>query len=149
MEIKHFFIILLYRDCLKKIDSAFELCQFLIVCCSDDFITQKEYFSRLLRLCVGLINNVGGVYLVQVSTLFIGLHSLEHFFRHRSLLPIGWRMVQFTPTPEENNQYCASHSKCDTRSKPIHFLQSTPLVISRNDKNKQLTLISKRKVALN
>jgi hypothetical protein len=33
-------------------------------------------------------------YVVQVSLLLIGQQGLEDFFRYRSLLPIGWRIVQ-------------------------------------------------------
>jgi hypothetical protein len=40
------------------------------------------------------LNNVTGVFLVEVSLLLIGQQGLGHFFRHRSLLPIGWRIVQ-------------------------------------------------------
>jgi hypothetical protein len=40
------------------------------------------------------LNNVTGLFLVQVSLLLIGQEGLGHFFRHRSLLPIDWRIVQ-------------------------------------------------------
>jgi hypothetical protein len=40
------------------------------------------------------LNNVTGVYFVQVSLLLISQQVLEHFFRYRSLLPIGWKIVQ-------------------------------------------------------
>jgi hypothetical protein len=56
--------------------------------CSNDFIMQKIYFSQL-TLSLHLLNNVRGVYLVQVFLLFIGQQSLRHFFRHRPLLPVG------------------------------------------------------------
>jgi hypothetical protein len=64
---------------------------------------------------------------LQVSTL--ASHWLEDF-------------ANFTPTPEENS---ANYSKCNTSSKPVHFYQYTiilHIVISSNDKNKQLTLLS-------
>jgi hypothetical protein len=50
---------------------------------SNDFITQKVYFSRLMRVCVGL---------TQVSLLLIGQQGFVGFFRYRPLLPIGWRI---------------------------------------------------------
>jgi hypothetical protein len=57
-----------------------------------------------------------------------------------------------TPTPEENDKYSANHSQCNTgkSSKPINLSMHnyTPLVISGNDKNKQLTLLSQHKLAL-
>jgi hypothetical protein len=40
------------------------------------------------------LNNVSGVYLVQVSLLRIGQQGLVDFFWHRPVLPIGWRIVQ-------------------------------------------------------
>jgi hypothetical protein len=46
--------------------------------CSNDFITQKVYFSRLMR-----------VYLDAYWSEWFG-----HFFRYRPLLPTGWRIVQ-------------------------------------------------------
>jgi hypothetical protein len=45
-----------------------------------------------------LPNNVTGVYLGQVSLLLIGQQGLEHFFRYRSLLLIGW-IVQILRQP--------------------------------------------------
>jgi hypothetical protein len=41
------------------------------------------------------LNNVSGVYLVQVSLLLIGQQGLGHSFRYLPLLLIGWRTVQF------------------------------------------------------
>jgi hypothetical protein len=40
------------------------------------------------------LNNVVGVYLVQVSLLPVGQQGLVDFFRYRPLLPIDWRIVQ-------------------------------------------------------
>ncbi len=40
------------------------------------------------------LNNVSGVYIVQVSLLLIGQQSLGDFFRYHPSLPIGWRIVQ-------------------------------------------------------
>jgi hypothetical protein len=51
---------------------------------------QKLYFN--VSLC--WLNNVVGVYLVQVSLLFIGRQGLGHFFRYQPLLSIGRRIVQ-------------------------------------------------------
>jgi hypothetical protein len=56
--------------------------------------------------------------------------------------------ANFTPTPEVNDQNSAN-SAIQAASKPLLSMNSyTPLVISRNDKNKQLTLFSQRKLAL-
>ncbi len=57
------------------------------------FITQKVYFSRLIRVYIGLIM-LAAVYLVEVSLLLIGQRNLGHFFRYWPLLLIGWRIVK-------------------------------------------------------
>jgi hypothetical protein len=53
--------------------------------------------------------------------------------------------ANFTPTPEENNNYSDNYSKCNTSIKPIHFYQRT----EAGGKNKQLTLLSQHKLAIN
>jgi hypothetical protein len=40
------------------------------------------------------LNNVSGVYLVQVSLLLIGQQGLGDFFSYRALLSINWKIVQ-------------------------------------------------------
>ncbi len=55
------------------------------------------------------LNNVSGVYLVQVSLLLIGRQGLGDFFKSRSLLPIlAGGLCKVMPTPEENDQYRAN-----------------------------------------
>jgi hypothetical protein len=58
------------------------------------------------------VNNVGVVYLTQVSLLLIGQQDLEDFFRYRSALSSHWLVhcANFTPTPGENINYSANHS---------------------------------------
>jgi len=73
---------------------------------SNDFIMQKVYFSQLTRVCVGF-NNVSGVYLTQVSLLFIGQQCLEDFFRYRPMLPIGSRIVQIVRQPRRKTKNTA------------------------------------------
>jgi hypothetical protein len=89
------------------------------------------------------LNNVSGVYLVQVSLLVIGQRGLGHFFRYRPLLLIyanarGKQPIQYQPFlvqyKQQVNPLLSMHNR-------------TPLVISRNYKYKQLTLLSQRKVA--
>jgi hypothetical protein len=63
------------------------------------------------------LNNVSGVFLVQVSLLLIGQPGLGQFFKYRSLTG----GLGNTPTPEENDQYSANHSWCNTSIKPIPF----------------------------
>jgi hypothetical protein len=40
------------------------------------------------------LNNVSGMYLVQIFLLLICQLGLGHFFMYQPLLPIGWRIVQ-------------------------------------------------------
>jgi hypothetical protein len=85
------------------------------------------------------------MYLVKVSLLLIGQQGLVDFFRYRPLLPIGWRIVQIlrqhgrkttniAPTTLSAIQAASQSTFVDT--------QITQLVISRNDKIKQLTIFN-------
>jgi hypothetical protein len=44
---------------------------FTIFMCSNDFITQKKSYLLVIA-SLGWLNNVSGVYLVQIYLLFIG-----------------------------------------------------------------------------
>jgi hypothetical protein len=137
------------------------------------FITQKVYFWQFMRVYVRWLNNVSGVYLVQVSLLLIGPQGLGHFFRCRPKLPIGWRQCCGSltfwygsgsadpclwPDPAifvldlqdaNNDKYSTNHSKWNTSSKLIHFIHCTIiLVISGHVKNKQLTLLANANLLL-
>jgi hypothetical protein len=57
------------------------------------FYNAKNVFL-VVNASLHWLNNVSGVYLVQVSLLLIGQRSSGHFFRYRPLLLIGWRIVQ-------------------------------------------------------
>jgi hypothetical protein len=55
------------------------------------------------------LNNVNGVYLVQVSLFLIDQQGFGHFFRYRLLLPIVWRIVQILRQRRgKNDQYSAT-----------------------------------------
>jgi hypothetical protein len=56
-------------------------------------------------------NNVSGVYLIQISLLLIGQQGFVDFLQV-SALASHWLedCANFTPTPEENDQYSANHS---------------------------------------
>jgi hypothetical protein len=56
------------------------------------------------------LNNVSGVYLVQVSLLLIGQQGLGHFFSIGPCFPLAGGLCKFYATPEENKQYSANHS---------------------------------------
>jgi hypothetical protein len=92
------------------------------------------------------LNNVSIVFLVQVSLLLIDQQGLGHFFRYQPLVPICCRTVQIV-------QIVCQHWRKVTNTAPatLRAIQEaslsllsmhnyTPLVISGNDKNKQLTL---------
>jgi hypothetical protein len=87
-----------------------------------------------MQVCIG-VNNISGVYLIQVSLL---------------AWSAGWRIVNFTPTLEDNIQYSANHCLVQYKhqANPLLSMNNyTPLVISRNYKNKQLTLLGQRKLS--
>jgi hypothetical protein len=83
--------------------------------------------------------------------LLIGQQGLGHFFRYRPLLWLE-DCVNFTPTPEEKKRPIQRQSLLVQNKLQANQLLSinnyNPLVISRNDKNKQLTLLSQYKLAL-
>jgi hypothetical protein len=86
---------------------------------------------------------VVGAYLVQVSLLLIGEQGLVDFFRYRPLLPIGWRIVQILHQRRRKITNTAPTTLIAIQAaSQSTFLKHnyTPLVISRNDKNKQLTI---------
>ncbi len=123
---------------------------------SNVFYNAKSVFLAVTgNASLRWLNNVSGVYLVQVSLLLIGPQGLGHFFRYRPLLPIGWRQccgfVTFwygsgsadlclwpiDPDPAifvldlqdaNNDKYSTNHSKCNTSSKLIHFNQCTTIL---------------------
>ncbi len=101
------------------------------------------------RLC--WFDNVKGVYLVQVFLILIGQLGLGHFHRCRPLLPIGWRIVQILrQRQKENDHYSAKPLLMQYKQQASTLLSRhnyTPLVISGNDKNKQLTLLNQHKLA--
>jgi hypothetical protein len=54
----------------------------------------RYWYSTASSDTFNFINNVFGIYLVQVSLLLFGQQGLGHFFRYWSLIPISWRIVQ-------------------------------------------------------
>ncbi len=88
-------------------------------------------------------NNVRGVYLVKVSLFLICQQGLEDF-RYQLLLPICWRIVQILRQCRRKTTNKAPTALSAIQASSYY----TPLVIRRNDKNKQLTLLSQRKLAL-
>jgi hypothetical protein len=92
------------------------------------------------------LNNVVGLSLVQVSSLLIGQQGLGHFFRYRPrpLLHIGWRIVQILRYAggKQPMQRQLVLAQCKQQANPVLSINNyTPLVISRNDKHKQLKLL--------
>ena len=100
--------------------------------CSNDFLMQKVYFS---------LNNVSGVYLVQISLPLIGQQGLGDFFRYRPLLPIGWRIVQILRLRQRKTTNTAPitlSAKQEPSQSAFINEQLYSTCNSRNDKNKQL-----------
>jgi hypothetical protein len=108
---------------------VFKLCR-----CSNAFITQKVHFSRLMRVYVGLIMLVqvsfasywsaGFGTFLQVSAVVS--HWLEDTTNVGGKRPIQ-RQPLFVQCKKQDNLLLSMHNY-------------TPLVISRNDQNNQLTL---------
>ncbi len=93
------------------------------------------------------LNTVRGVYLVKVSFILIGWQGLERLFlvsAHASHCledcAIFRKTINTVPTSPN-----AIQAACNT---PLSMNNYTPLVISGNDKNKQLTLIGQCNLAL-
>jgi hypothetical protein len=87
------------------------------------------------------LNNVSGVYIVQVSLLLIGQQSLGDFFRYQQFNANagGKRPIQCQPLLAQYKQQA---------NLILSMNNNTPLLISWNAKNKQLTLLSQCKLAL-
>jgi hypothetical protein len=97
-----------------------------------------------------LVNDVTSVYLVQISLILIGQQGLGHVFTYRPLLPIGWRIVQILRQlrRKTTNTAPATFSAIQASSQSTFIDAQLYSMINRNDKNKQLTLLSQRKLAL-
>jgi hypothetical protein len=96
------------------------------------------------------------VYLTQVSLLLIGQQHLVDFFRYRPLLPIGWRIMQILRQRrgQQQKQRHLLLVQYKQQASPLlsmkkYCIQYTPLVISRNDKNKQLTVVKPTQTGMN
>ncbi len=63
----------------------------MIFCAKNVFLT--------VNASLGWLNNISGVYIVQVSWLLIGQQGLVQFFRY----PIGWRIVKLYTNASEND----------------------------------------------
>ncbi len=115
-------------------------------CLVNDFVTQKVYFSRIMRVYVGLIMLAACTvqYLVQVSLTLIGQQGMGHFFRYRPLLRIGWRTVPSVRELRRKMTFIQLQpllAQCKQQANSLLSMHNyTPLAISGNDKNKQLTL---------
>ncbi len=92
------------------------------------------------------------VYLAQVSLLLICQQILGHFSRCRPLLPCGLRIVQILRQCRRKTTNAAPTILLLQYKQQANSILSkhnyTTLVISRNDKNKQLTLLSQHKLAV-
>jgi hypothetical protein len=116
------------------------------------YVLQRFYNAKRVYLAVNAssrwLNNVRGVYLVQVSLLLIGQQGLGDFFRYRPLLSIGYRIVQILRQRRRKTTNTAPTTLSAIQASSQSNFIYTSLVISRNNKNKQLKLLSQRKLAL-
>jgi hypothetical protein len=97
-----------------------------------------------------LVKDVTGVYVVQISLLLIGQQGLRHIFRYRPLLPIGWNIVQILRQRRRKttNTALATFSAIQASCQSTFIDAQLYFMIKSNAKNKQLTLLSQRKLAL-
>ncbi len=83
------------------------------------------------------------MFLVQVSLLLIDLQGFVDL--QVSALVSHWLEdgANITPTPEKNNQYSATanYSKCIQTAIQSTFVNKVSTCVSRDDKNKQITII--------
>jgi hypothetical protein len=97
------------------------------------------------------LNNVVGVFLVQVSLLLIGQQGLVNFFSGIGpCFPLAGGLCKLYANSggKQPLQRQLLLVQCKHHANPLLSMNNnTPLVISRNDKNTQLTL-SQRKLAL-
>ena len=94
------------------------------------------------------LNNVNGVYFIQVSLLLICKQGLVNFFRYRPLLPLSGGLCKFFANAKLLIQRQPLLVQYKHQVNPLFSMNNyTPLVISRNDKYKQLTLLSQCKLA--
>jgi hypothetical protein len=99
------------------------------------------------------LNNVVSVYLVQVSLLLFSKQGLGHFFRYRPFFPLAGLedCANFTlyaggKQPMQRQILLMQYKQ---QANPLLSIDNyTPLVIRRSDENKQLTLLSQRKLGL-
>jgi hypothetical protein len=98
------------------------------------------------------LNKVVGVYLVQVSLLIIGQQGLEIFSGIGPWFPLAGGLCKFYANARgtQPTQRQILFVQYKQQANPFQSTQNfTPLVIRRNDKNKQLTLLRQRKLARN
>ncbi len=96
-------------------------------------------------------NNAIGVYLVQVSLLLIGQQGWDISSGIDPCFPFPGGLCKFYANaggkrPVQRQPLLV---ECKQQSNPLLSMNNyTPLVIGGNDKNKQLTLLCQRKLAL-
>ncbi len=107
------------------------------------------YFLWFMRVCACWLNNVSGVYLVQVSC-FLLVSRVGDIFSGNG--PSHWLedYANFTPLPDTNTgSTTLSAILYKHQANPLLSMSNyIPLVINRNDSNKQLSLSKQRKLAL-
>jgi hypothetical protein len=78
------------------------------------------------------------------------MQGFGRFFMYRPLLPMGWRIVQIICQRQRKstNTVPPLLVQYEHQANPRLSMNNYTPVINRNDKNKQLTLLSQRKLAL-
>jgi hypothetical protein len=105
---------------------------------------QRKRVFRAVNASLSWQNKVSDVRLIQVFWLLIGQQGFVDFFWYRPLLPIGWRIVQIYAhaggkRPIQRQPILVQYKQHQQANPLLSMDNYTPLVISRSDKNKQLT----------
>ncbi len=114
----------------------------MIFSSSNNFITQKVYFSQVNANLHWLTNDVG-VYLVRVSLLLLVRTIWDIFSGIGPCFPLAGGLCKFYANargkqPIQSQLILVQYKQQANPLLSIH--NNTPLLISRNDKNKQITL---------
>ncbi len=112
--------------------------QFLNFLGSNDFIKQKLYFSRLMRVCIGLIMLAACTVLNPgfLAYLSVGFGR----FLQVSALAFHW-LADCANLRQRRGKQLLSEQYKQQANILLSINNYTPLVISRFNKNKQLTLL--------
>ncbi len=109
--------------------------------CSNDFVMQKVYFSQLMRDYIGLI-----MLAACTKSRFLCSLLVSRVWDTPWVIGLCFPLAEGLQILRQRQPLLV---QCKQQASPLLLMNIyTPLMISRNDKNKQLTLLSQLKLAL-